>query len=526
MKEWNEKAFFAGFQHKDPLLWSLDTDKEISDRLGWLSLPETMIEKCAVFEEFSREVRAENFKYIVLLGMGGSILAPEVFQKVFGNASGFPRLVVCDTTHPDGILAVEKSIDMERTLFLVSSKSGTTLETLSLFHYFWKKITRVSKDPGTRFAAITDPQTPLYFLAREQGFRYVFQAPSDVGGRFSALSDFGLVPAALTGVDIQSLLIRVKGDSEDAEDMVSGLRLGAVLGEFAKGRNKLTILSTPLAAGFTYWMEQLIAESLGKKGKGLIPILEEPVLPAEQYGADRSFVFLLSAEERNRELLRLREHLKKEGHSVVSINIHDRMDIGKEMFKWEVAVAAAGAVMGVHPFNQPDVQLTKEITRKAMSRKRDTYNREDTSIRNSGITHAGQWGDAIKRFCEQCSDGDYIALQAFLSPEKKIKDVLQEIRLRLLDKAGIATTVGFGPRFLHSTGQLHKGGPNNGLFIQMVDTPHQDIPVPETEYSFGQLIAAQSYGDYSALKQKGRRIIRVQIGEDTARGLEAILKRI
>jgi transaldolase/glucose-6-phosphate isomerase len=518
MKEWDEKTFFAGLQHKDPLLWSLDTDKEISDRLGWLSLPETMMEKCAAFEEFSRQVRAENFEYIVLLGMGGSSLAPEVFQKVLGNASGFPRLVVCDTTHPDGILTVEKSVDLERTMFLVSSKSGTTLETLSLFHYFWKKITRAGKNPGTQFAAITDPQTPLYFLAREHGFRYVFQAPSDVGGRFSALSDFGLVPAALIGVDIQSLLIRVKGDSEDAEDMVSGLRLGEILGKFAKGRNKLTILSTPLAAGFTYWLEQLIAESLGKKGKGLIPILEEPVLPADRYGADRSFVFLLSPEEKNRELLRFRKDLKQEGHSVASINIHDRMDIGKEMFKWEVAVAAAGTVMGVHPFNQPDVQLTKELTRKVMSRKRDTKNREDTS--------AGQWADAINRFCEQCSDGDYIALQAFLPPEKKIKEILQEIRLRLLDKTGTATTIGFGPRFMHSTGQLHKGGPNNGLFIQVVDIPHQDIPVPEAGYSFGQLIAAQSYGDYSALKQKGRRIIRVQIEEDTARGLEAILKRI
>jgi len=520
--EWEKRDFFGRLCRRDPLLWNQDGDQEIINRLGWLELPETSIEKCAAFEDFSRKIRAGDYQHIVLLGMGGSSLAPEVFQNILGSTSGHPQIVVCDTTHPAGILAVEENIDLERALFLVSSKSGTTLETLSLFRYFWERISSFRSDPGRQFVAITDPHTPLDSLARERGFRQVFLAPPDVGGRFSALSDFGLVPAALIGVNVRALLDSVKGNSGGAEDFAAGLRLGASLGELAKNRNKLTIFTHPSAESFPDWLEQLIAESLGKEGQGLIPITGEPIRSVEQYGDDRSFVFILFPGNENSEILRFQERLIKEGYPVISLDIKDRIEIGKEMFKWETAIAAAASILGIHPFDQPDVQLTKKLTQDAM----DGGQKARGSNRSSEWDLGGQEKDALIRFVEQGEEGDYIALQAFLPPQKRIKNVLQEIRIRLAARTGMATTLGFGPRYLHSTGQLHKGGPDNGLFVQLVDSPQKDLPVPESGFSFGQLIMAQAEGDYNALKKKGRRIIRIHLGQDTVEGLETLLEQL
>ncbi len=476
---------------KDHTVWR-DDPTEITDRLGWLTVPETMRDHVVDLKNFAETCASDGLTTAVLAGMGGSSLAPEVLRATFGVAPGLLDLIVLDTTHPDQILAVERGLDLGRTLFIVSSKSGTTTETNSHFAYFWEKVS-----DGSRFVAITDRGTPLEKLANERGFRRTFLNPADIGGRYSALSYFGLVPAALIGVDLEGLLDRAIEMAQFCRTPVkgpnTGADLGVLMGEAAvAGRDKLTLVLSDEIQTFGYWVEQLIAESTGKDGKGLVPIEGEDVGPPEVYGSDRLFISLGREDVMGRVDL-----LEDAGEAVQGFWLQDRLDLGAAFFYWEFATAVAGAIIGIHPFDQPNVQEAKDATEKVLS------------SHEEGEPRVGDLGALLG----EVRPGDYLAIQAFLPRNDDTERRLHEVRIRLRDRLKVATTVGFGPRFLHSTGQLHKGGPNTGVFIQVTEPPNEDIPIPGKPYSFGRLLAAQAEGDLRSLQSHGRRVVRVPFAD-------------
>ncbi|MCW3974794.1 MAG: bifunctional transaldolase/phosoglucose isomerase, partial [Candidatus Bathyarchaeota archaeon] len=522
--------FIRRIWEKDYTLWSSKPIPEITDRLGWLSLPETMHDQLDEFTSFAKEIRSEGFKYVVLLGMGGSSLAPEVYKNIFGNKTGYPELIVLDSTHPSAIRIVEDKIDLPRTLFLVSSKSGTTIETISLFRYFWEKVRQIDEDQGRHFVAITDPRTPLVKLAEERGFRRVFQATPDVGGRYSALTAFGLVPASLIGMDVHKFLDRAWIMSEScafclSSNEVFGLIIGAALGELTKiGLNKVTFLTSPSISSFPNWAEQLIAESTGKEGKGIIPIVNEPLTSIENYQKDRFFIHFFTEKDNDVEIERLIESLEAKGYPLISINLTDKENLSQEIYCLELAVATAGSIIGINPFNQPNVQMAKDLAIKMMEKTEKGIKDED--VETFSVDDHSNLTKAIKDWLNKAREGDYIAIQAYLSPTPDTAEKLQNIRFELLNRLKLATTLGYGPRFLHSTGQLHKGGPNTGLFIQLIDEPKVDIKVPETDYTFGRLIRAQALGDYKALKKLGRRVLRINLKGDVDKDLSSLIKII
>ena len=526
LEQWQSVQFARRLWAKDPTLWFSQPVPEIVDRLGWLDLHETMQEQLDDLQSLAEEIRTEGTRHVVLLGMGGSSLAPETFQRVLGNAPGYPDLIVLDSTHPMAIRAVETRLDLTRTLFVVSSKSGTTLESLSLFRFFWDRMRQTGQNVGSRFIAITDPGTPLEALAVQRRFRRVFRAPSDIGGRYSALSVFGLVPAALIGVDLPTLLDRTWTMAEACSFCVPApqnpaLRLGATLGELARtGRDKVTFVTSRTLAGLPAWLEQLIAESTGKENKGLLPVADAPLGDAAVYGDDRLFVALLHDGEEDAGLQRKLDALTAAGHPAVILRLGEPVDLGQEIFRWEVAVAAAGSVLGIHPFDQPDVELAKQLAREAMQTRQDPGRPEDDQT--LAVSDARRLAAALKRWLADARPGDYVALQAYLSPTSETDAALRRIRVLIRDRLKLATTVGYGPRFLHSTGQFHKGGPNTGLFLQLVDEPQTDVPVPETDFTFGALIRAQALGDYRALGQRRRRVRRVNLGRDVHAGLDVV----
>ncbi|MBU4253777.1 MAG: hypothetical protein KJ727_04160 [Acidobacteria bacterium] len=519
MEDWRDIGLPDRMKKKDPTVWFDPPRPETADRLGWLDLPHSSRPLVADFEAFRRKIRKEGFDAVILLGMGGSSLAPEVFDSLADvNGSGLP-LHVCDTTHPASILELAGVTSGNKILYLVSSKSGTTLETLSLFRFFWQKQQEQSGNPGEVFAAVTDEGSPLQSLAEERNFRAVFNAPSDVGGRYSALSAFGLVPAVLSGLDIGTVLGRITKKSGMEEDFQAGLRLGAALAALAEGRDKLTFFTTPGLSLLPDWLEQLIAESTGKDGRGLCPVVGEPPIPLSGYGRDRAFIFLGLKNEWSEEWSNRRNGLAEAGFPVITCLLRDVLDIGAEMFRWETAVAAGCAAMGIHPFDQPDVQAAKTWAQKAMVVGDRPEREMDSPL---SVFEPEKTGPILDAFFKERRRGDYIALQAYLAPGPRTRAGLQSVRRELLDRTGLAGTLGFGPRFLHSTGQLHKGGPNTGLFIQLLDESEQDLPVPGTEYTFRRIITSQAEGDFRALSQKGRRVIRLQLGGDAERGLERL----
>jgi transaldolase/glucose-6-phosphate isomerase len=498
---------------------------ELVDRLGWLSLPDTAAPQADEFAAFAGTVRADGIARVVLLGMGGSSLAPEVVQATFGRREGYPELIVLDSTHPDAVRGVERRLDLARTLFVVSSKSGGTSETLSFFRYFWSRYP--AAEAGRHFVAITDPGTSLEQLARERGFRRVFHAPADVGGRYSALTAFGLVPAALVGVDVSHLLeharamARASGPAVEGEDNPA-IALGAALGELAlAGRDKVTFLAGRSVAALPDWIEQLVAESTGKNGKGIVPVVGEPARAAADYEADRVFVSIGVEGEDDAALAEQVHRLAAMGHPVIGTTLGKRIDLGQEFFRWELATAAAGAVLDIQPFDQPDVQLAKDLARRAMA---------SAGQAAAGVAPAIDappvWREAIVRWLSSARPHDYIGLHAYLAPGAEVVEALQRLRDRLGRRTRLATTLGLGPRYLHSTGQLHKGGPNTGLFLQLLDEPADDVPVPETSYTFGELIRAQAEGDALALEQRGRRVLRVNVGRDALKGLERLVEMV
>jgi transaldolase/glucose-6-phosphate isomerase len=527
LKEWQENQFAGRLWQKDHTLWSKEAQPELTDRLDWLELPVTMDQHVAELTAFADKAKADGIKHVVVLGMGGSSLAPEVFQQTLGNAAGYPELQVLDSTHPAAVKAIESRIDLARALFLVSSKSGTTTETNSFFFYFWDKLKQSKSDPGCHFVAITDPGTPLEKLAKERNFRATFNAIEDVGGRYSALTMFGLVPAALIGADVGAVLARARRMSEACGAAVPdgnnpGMILGAALGELALAkRDKVTFLCSPSLAAFPSWVEQLIAESTGKDRKGIVPVANEHLAAPEKYGDDRFFVYLRSGEEQNHELDRRVAALEANGHPVARIELSDKNDIGQEFFRWEFAVAAAGAAIGIHPFNQPDVQLAKDLAKKAMS---ESAGKAGAKLKDEVAPTADEaLRQAVSAWVGKKKARDYVAVQAYVDPSADNHKELQSICAALQERLGAATTLGYGPRFLHSTGQLHKGGPNSVLVLQIVDQPADNLSVPETNYTFDALIQAQALGDFTALKQRRRRSLRVNLGGDTAGGLRILL---
>ncbi|MDH3442310.1 MAG: bifunctional transaldolase/phosoglucose isomerase [Deltaproteobacteria bacterium] len=531
INDWEIHEYAKRIWQKDYTLWSSTPQPELTDRLGWLELPETMEKQAAELRALADKVKDDGMRHIVLLGMGGSSLAPEVFQQTFGNAAGYPELRVLDSTHPAAVKAVETQIDLARTLFVVSSKSGTTTETNSFFYYFWDKLKQVDAEPGRHFVAITDPGTPLEKLASERKFRATFNAPEEVGGRYSALTVFGLVPAALIGVDVGGILARARRMSQAVGANVPasanpGLILGAALGDLAMlKRDKVTFLASSSLTSFSSWLEQLIAESTGKNRKGIIPVASETLGAPEKYGDDRFFVYFRLASDENYHLDRQIAALEANGHPVARIDLNEKHDIGQEFFRWEIAVAAAGAAMGIHPFNQPDVQLAKDLAKKAMSdsgsKKRGGKPKDEVAAADAGALR-----QAVADWLGKKKTRDYVAVQAYINPVPEHATALQGVCEELRRRLGVATTLGFGPRFLHSTGQLHKGGPNSALVLQIVDQPSDGLAVPETDYTFDALIEAQALGDLAALKQRRRRVLRVNLASDTAGGLQRLTEAL
>ena len=529
LKEWQDAQVASHIWNKDHTVWSKDTQPELTDRLGWLELPETMAKQVTPLRSFADKAKADGMKHVVLLGMGGSSLAPEVFQETFGNAPGYPKLRVLDSTHPAAVKAVEREIDLARTIFLVSSKSGTTTETNSFFFYFWDKLKKHGADPGPHFVAITDPNTALEKLARERNFRAIFNTPEEVGGRYSALTLFGLVPAALIGVDIGAVLTRAQRMSAAcgaavADSSNPGMILGAALGELTLAkRDKVTFICSASLAAFPSWVEQLIAESMGKEKKGIVPVANEGVSAPEKYGSDRFFVYLRLAGDENHTLDRQVAALEANGHPVAQIDVTDKQDIGQEFFRWEFAVAAAGAALAINPFNQPDVQLAKDLSKKAMSDSGASGRKFKDEIATADSAALGQ---AVSAWLSKKKARDYVVVQAYIEPSAENSTRLQALCAAIQNRLGVATTLGFGPRFLHSTGQLHKGGPNSVLVLQIVDVSVDNLAVPETNYTFDALIQAQAIGDFTALKQRRRRGLRVNLGGDVAGGLARLIDSI
>ena len=509
---------------RDGTLWSTEPQPELTDRLGWLDLPESMRSKLPALKALASEAKADGFLDVVLLGMGGSSLAPEVYFRTFGSTPGQPDLIVLDSTHPGAVLSVARQIDPATTLFVVSSKSGSTLETLSGFRFFWDFVGEVFDEPGSQFIAVTDSGSSLEQIARDRGFRAIFNAPSDVGGRYSALTDFGLVPAALIGVDVEALLERAAAMAQSAGPDTAvadnpALELGAAMGELAlAGRDKVTYVVSPGLAAFPDWAEQLVAESTGKDNRGIVPVANEPLGPLDEYGNDRFFIYLSLEGQEDEAQVALLKELDAAGHPVATMRLADPYDLGAEMYRAEIATAAAGAVLEIHPFNQPDVQLAKSLAQEAMEGGSDGAS-EPPEV---GVDDRAGLTDAIEVWLGTARPGDYLSLQAYLAFEKPVDGALQWFRHHVRRNHRLATTLGYGPRFLHSTGQLHKGGPNTGLFLQIVDDAAPEVAVPETDYTFGELVGAQSVGDYRALEQRDRRVLRVRLGEQTADGLAAL----
>ncbi|TME82133.1 MAG: transaldolase [Chloroflexi bacterium] len=519
LEQLDRTAVVRRIAEKDAGLWKSNgsTQTEIRERLGWLQVADRMEERVPELEALRKELVGEGFADLVLMGMGGSSLAPEVFRQTFGAPRAALDVHVLDTTDPAAISALEKAIDLRKTVFIVASKSGTTLETLSHYRHFWQQ----AGQKGGQFIAITDPGTALADEASRRGFRRTFLNPPDIGGRYSALSYFGLVPAALGGVDVSGVLDRAATMVQACSPSVPagenpGAWLGAVFAEAAKvGRDKITIVAPPAIQSFGVWAEQLIAESTGKEGKGLVPVADEALGTPQVYGNDRLFVRLALPGDDEPSALAA---LGKAGHPVVTLKLSDPLAIGAEFFRWEYAIAVAGAILGLNVFDQPNVQEAKDLTRKVLSE-------GNPPTVGQGIRWAGQSGAtleaAIQSLLGQVRAGDYVALLAFIAPSPEHDRALNSIRLAIRDSHRVATTVGYGPRYLHSTGQLHKGGPNTGVFLQLVgDDPH-DVPIPGEKFSFGVLKQAQALGDFQALRNHGRRVLRVQMA-DVAQGLARI----
>jgi transaldolase / glucose-6-phosphate isomerase len=503
---------------KDPRLWGGPDKPEIENRLGWLTITDPMLEHLDDLLGFVDEVKAAGYTDAVLLGMGGSSLGPEVLRRSFGEIDGALRLRVLDSTDPAEVLAVERSVDLDKTLFIVSSKSGGTIETLSHYRYF-----RAKQPDGAHFVAMTDPGSPLAQLARDEGFRRVFENDPNIGGRYSVLSYFGLVPAALMGIATDALLHRAQVaeaacTSFDSSASNSGLWLGLVMGELARqGRDKATFIVSPPIDSFGLWVEQLIAESTGKEGRGILPVADEPVGPPEGYGEDRVFAYLRHVEAPDEALDAQARALADAGHPTLTLAVHGPIDLGRIFFFAEFAIAAAGWVLNINPFDQPNVQEAKDNTSKVLASYAETG-------KLPGIPEADD--DALRALLAGKAPPHYIAVVGYLQESEAFDAAVGDLRKLLRAKTGCATTFGYGPRFQHSTGQYHKGGPKTGVFLQLIHDGDEDVEIPGAGYTFGILKDAAATGDLQTLREHGLPAERVHLAGDPVQALRALTAKL
>ena len=530
--------------NKDATLWKSEAahQKIIANSLGWLTVPGEMLAVAEELKDFAAAVSASGFQHVMVCGMGGSSLCPEVLRQTFGRQEGFPELLVLDSTDPDTINSFNQQIDLEKTLFVIASKSGTTTEPIAFHRYWYNEVMRVSDVPGNAFVTITDPGSQMADTAAAEGFRRIFFNQPDIGGRYSALSYFGMVPAALMGLEVAKLLQQtesmVKACGAQVEiDKNPAAILGAVLAECAlAGRDKLTIVTDQRLAALGLWIEQLIAESTGKEGKGIVPVVGEPRGDVSAYGNDRLFVAISVGPFDAESNSRLRA-IQAAGHTVVYRNLADVYDLGAEFFLWEMATAFAGWRLGINPFDQPNVQESKDATKALLGKyEQDGKIAEQVASASDGqltVYAGGEAGEstvsveeALRAHFSKIKPGDYVALLSYVEETPEIEAAIRLIRTSVRDATHSATTNGYGPRFLHSTGQLHKGGPDSGVFIQITAPDKVDFPVPEAPYTFSVLKDAQALGDFQSLLKHGRRAIRVDLGDDVTGGLQKLLETL
>lgn len=504
---------------RDHTVWKPDSTG-ISDRLGWLTGPEYSNNQLNRFEEFSEQIRREGFRHILLIGMGGSSLGAEVLNRTIIHKPGFPKFILLDSTVPDAVNEVLYSINLEHTLFIISSKSGGSIETNTLYLFFRGLLQQFfgKQSVGKNFIAITDPDSSLHEIAKEHQFRQIFLNPPDIGGRFSVLSAFGLLPATLTGIDIEKLVQRARtmqricGQNVPVENNPAAI-LGSVIGSLAlRGRDKLTLITSPSIKSFGSWVEQILAESTGKDGKGIIPVHDEPLTNPNHYGEDRLFVYLRLSGDQNKDLDTVVNEIVTYGHPTIQLDLDDEYDISGEFFLWQFATAVIGRFLGIQPFDQPNVQQSKDVTDGILQ-----------NYKSSGaLLHSNESGNP-KDLLDSPPQGTYLSIMAYIHQNRENEEAIQQIRRTMLEQYQIPTTFGYGPRFLHSTGQLHKGGPSSGRFLQIVSDYGSDLKIPERSYTFGILTAAQAEADYNALYSLGRPITRVRLGNNPLEGLQNLL---
>ncbi len=539
LKTWSENGNTARLWHGDATLWS---GADETNWLGWLNIAPQMRDQVDALCAFAQQVCDRGITDILLLGMGGSSLCPEVLAMTFGCPEGWPRLHVLDSTVPAQVQRFANAVNLETTLCVVASKSGTTTEPHAFCEFFWAKMQETVGDAaGQHFIAITDPGSDLETLARERGFLSIFYGLPEIGGRFSALSNFGMVPAALIGIDVREFLERAVAMGKRckiSDEQNPGLLLGLVLGELAKaGRDKVTLVTSPKLWDLGAWLEQLLAESTGKNGRGLIPVDLEAVATPDMYGEDRVFVYIRLKDDTDAgqdvDIVNLREaHFP-----VIQIDVAELLDLGAEFFKWEYATAVAGAVLNINPFDQPNVQESKDFTAELTQ----AYEKEGTLpvqtpffIDGDVLVYAdeantqalGTLNSCIAGLLNQIRTGDYVALCAYLDMNEDNITALQALRHRIRNVYRVATTLGFGPRFLHSTGQLHKGGPNQVVVVQLTSDDAADVDIPGRTFSFGVLKQAQALGDARALSSRKRRAIRIHFKKDIIAGIHRVKQAV
>jgi transaldolase/glucose-6-phosphate isomerase len=545
LEDWRQNNKVARLWQKDASLWS---NADENKWLGWLTITDEQLANLETLKQLAAEVKKAKFKHVLLLGMGGSSLCPEVLRMTFRRIAGFPELHVLDSTDPAQIKAVEKKLDLKRTLCIVSSKSGGTLEPNIFKQYFFERVGKAVGDKvvGGRFIAVTDPGSKMQQVAEDDKFWKVFAGDPSIGGRYSALSNFGMVPAAAMGMDLGKFLkttqemVKACGASCTA-DTNPGVLLGNILGVAAKhGRDKITIITSPGISDLGAWLEQLIAESTGKIGRGIIPVDREKLAKPGVYGSDRIFAYLRLANKPNKAQDAAVAAIEKAGHPVVRITLPNVYALGQEFFRWEIATAVAGSIIGINAFNQPDVEASKIETKKLTSQYEATgslppespfFIGKDAKLfaddKNSAALAGGKsLNEIVKTHLSRIGAGDYFALLGYIPMNAQNEKALQTIRMSVRDAKKVATCLGFGPRFLHSTGQAYKGGPNSGVFLQITCDDASDLAVPGQKYTFGVVKAAQARGDFAVLAERGRRALRVHLGKNLKSGLNALAKAV
>jgi transaldolase / glucose-6-phosphate isomerase len=545
VEDWKKNDKVRRLWQRDASVW---TGSDEGQWLGWLDIAATQLAQIEIFKKVAADVKKAKFKHALLLGMGGSSLCPEVLRMTFGKIKGFPVLHVLDSTDPAQIKAIEAQVDLKSTICIVSSKSGSTLEPNIYKQYFFERIKKKvgPEEVGKRFIAITDPGSKMQQVAEGDKFRHTFFGVPSIGGRYSALSNFGMIPAAIMGLDVAKFLkntqemVKACGASV-AADKNPGVALGAILGTAAnEGLDKLTIISSPGIHDLGAWLEQLIAESTGKQGKGIIPVDREKLAKPEGYGSDRVFAYLRLETKPDKKQDAAVAALEKGGLPVVRISVKNTYNLGQEFFRWEIATAVAGSIIGINAFNQPDVEASKIETKKLTSEYENTGKlppespfletegvklyadeRNTAALRNSRTL-----ADALKFHLDRINANDYFGVLGYITMNEQNEEALQSVRHLVRDDKKAATVLGFGPRFLHSTGQAYKGGPDTGVFLQITCDDKVDLPVPGQKYTFGVVKAAQARGDFAVLAERGRRALRVHIGKNVKADLAKLARAI